>query len=92
MDGGACRVHTAAQAALSSSQLEQGTLAPRANAQLPLNRAVRHTRAQRAGVPTVWVLADYTCETLWGPAISIVSNALADTAKFALAILALANS
>ncbi|QOZ44564.1 SCO family protein [Bradyrhizobium sp. CCBAU 53340] len=31
------------------------------------------------GVPTVWILADYTCETLCGPAISIVSNALADT-------------
>ena len=30
-------------------------------------------------VPTVWILADYTCETLCGPAISIVSNALADT-------------
>lgn len=31
------------------------------------------------GVPTIWILADYTCETLCGPAISIVSNALADT-------------
>ena len=31
------------------------------------------------GMPTVWILADYTCETLCGPAISIVSNALADT-------------
>lgn len=31
------------------------------------------------GVPTLWILADYTCETLCGPAISIVSNALADT-------------
>ncbi|WP_083514376.1 hypothetical protein [Bradyrhizobium manausense] len=31
------------------------------------------------GVPTVWILADYTCETLCGPAISIVSNALTDT-------------
>jgi len=27
--------------------------------------------------PSVWVLADYTCETLCGPAISIVSDALA---------------
>lgn len=31
------------------------------------------------GIPTIWILADYTCETLCGPAISIVSNALADT-------------
>jgi hypothetical protein len=29
------------------------------------------------GVPTVRVLADCTCETLCGPTISIVSNALA---------------
>jgi len=32
----------------------------------------------------------YTCDTHCGPAISIVLNALADTAKFALATLALA--
>lgn len=75
-----------AQAALSSSQLEQVTLAPRANAQLPLKTELNDVRERSAplqdwlgGVPTVWILADYTCETLCGPAISIVSNALADT-------------
>jgi protein SCO1/2 len=74
-----------AQAALSSSQLEQVTLVPRANAQLPLQTRLNDVRDRSAplqywlgGVPTVWVLADYTCETLCGPAVSIVSNALAD--------------
>ncbi|QPF83843.1 SCO family protein [Bradyrhizobium genosp. L] len=75
-----------AQAALSSSQLEQAVLAPRANAQLPLQTPLSDLDNRSAplqtwlgGVPTVWILADYTCETLCGPAISIVSNALSDT-------------
>ncbi|WP_298881553.1 SCO family protein [uncultured Bradyrhizobium sp.] len=75
-----------AQAALSSSQLEQVALAPRANAQLPLQTRLSDLNERSAplqdwlsGVPTIWILADYTCETLCGPAISIVSNALADT-------------
>lgn len=75
-----------AQAALSSSQLGQVALTPRINAQLPLRTPLSDLNEHRAplqdwlgGVPTVWILADYTCETLCGPAISIVSNALADT-------------
>jgi protein SCO1/2 len=75
-----------AQAALSSSQLAQATLAPRADAQLPLqirmsdlNKRSAPLQSWLGGIPTVWILADYTCETLCGPAISIVSNALADT-------------
>ena len=75
-----------AQATLSSSQLEQVALSPRANAQLPLqtplsdpNERSAPLQAWLGGLPTVWILADYTCETLCGPAISIVSNALADT-------------
>ncbi|MBR0799842.1 SCO family protein [Bradyrhizobium jicamae] len=74
------------QAALSSSQLEQVALAPRADTQLPLQTPLSDLNERSAplkdwlgGVPTVWILADYTCETLCGPAISIVSNALADT-------------
>ena len=75
-----------AEAALTASQIEQVALAPRAGAQLPLQIRMSDLSERPAplrewlgGVPTVWILADYTCETLCGPAISIVSNALADT-------------
>ena len=75
-----------AQAALSSSQLEQIALTTRTNAQLPLQTPLSDLSGRNAplqawlgDVPTAWILADYTCETLCGPAISIVSNALADT-------------
>ncbi|WGD51588.1 SCO family protein [Bradyrhizobium sp. CB1650] len=69
-----------------ASQLDQATLAPRLNALLPLqvrmgdlNSNTAPLRDWLGDVPTVWILADYTCETLCGPTISIVSNALADT-------------
>ncbi|WP_456734666.1 MULTISPECIES: SCO family protein [unclassified Bradyrhizobium] len=72
--------------ALTAPQLEQAVLARPTNAQLPLQIQMNDINDRRAplqdwlgGVPTVWILADYTCETLCGPAISIVSNALADT-------------
>lgn len=75
-----------ARAALTASQIEQIALAPRTNTQLPLKIPLNDLNERRAplqdwlgGIPTVWILADYTCETLCGPAISIVSNALADT-------------
>lgn len=75
-----------ARAAVTASQLAQTTLAPRANAQLPMQLRLSDTSDRAAplaswlgAVPTVWILADYTCQTLCGPAISIVSNALADT-------------
>ncbi|MEK9285411.1 MULTISPECIES: SCO family protein [unclassified Bradyrhizobium] len=75
-----------AQAAVTASQLEQVALVPRDNAQLPLSTLMNDLDGRTAplqswlaGIPTVWILADYTCETLCGPAISIVSNALADT-------------
>lgn len=74
-----------AQAGVTSSELGQVALAPRANALLPLSvpmsdesGRIAPLRSWLGGVPTVWILADYTCETLCGPAISIVSNALAD--------------
>ena len=74
------------QAAVTASQLDQATLTPRLNALLPLQVRMRDPSGNAAplrdwlgGVPTVWILADYTCQTLCGPAISIVSNALADT-------------
>lgn len=75
-----------AQAALTASQLEQTALAPHVDAQLPMRLPLSDANDRAAplaswlgAVPTVWILADYTCETLCGPAISIVSNALADT-------------
>ena len=75
-----------AHAAVTASQLGQVTLAPRVDAQLPLQTGMRDLNDRSAplqiwlgGIPTVWILADYTCETLCGPTISIVSNALADT-------------
>jgi protein SCO1/2 len=75
-----------AQADVPATQLAQIALVPRLNAQLPLRIEMsdvsNHTATLQSwlgGVPTLWILADYTCETLCGPAISIVSNALADT-------------
>lgn len=74
------------QGAVTPSQLEQVALAPRVNALLPLQLRMsdlaggtKPLQNWLGGVPTVWILADYTCDTLCGPAISIVSNALADT-------------
>lgn len=76
----------AAQATVTAAQLKQATLAPRVNTQLPLqtrmsdpNGRIAPLQSWLGGVTTVWLLADYTCETLCGPAVSIVSNALADT-------------
>jgi protein SCO1/2 len=75
-----------ARAGVTASELNQVAPAPRANALLPLRVRMSDVSDRTAplqswlgGVPTVWILADYTCETLCGPAISIVSNALADT-------------
>lgn len=75
-----------AQGAVTASQLEQVALAPRVNARLPLQirmsdlaGGTEPLQSWLGSVPTIWILADYTCETLCGPAISIVSNALADT-------------
>lgn len=76
----------AAQAAVTDKQLEEVALAPHLNAPLPLQLRMSGLGGDSAPlqswlgrVPSVWILADYTCETLCGPAISIVSNALADT-------------
>ena len=79
-------ISSGAQAAVTASQLEQIAAAPRLNTQLPLQTPMSDLTDRSAplqiwlgGVPTVWILADYTCETLCGPAIAIVSSALADT-------------
>ncbi|WP_429021974.1 SCO family protein [Bradyrhizobium sp. I1.14.4] len=41
--------------------------------------ATKPLKAWLGDVPTIWIAADYTCKTLCGPIISIVSRALADT-------------
>ncbi|QOZ32886.1 SCO family protein [Bradyrhizobium sp. CCBAU 53421] len=49
---------------------------------VPLANELNQTRPLQAwlqATPTVWINADYTCATLCGPLLSIVSNALADT-------------
>ncbi|QQN62940.1 SCO family protein [Bradyrhizobium diazoefficiens] len=75
-----------ARAAVPASALDQVGLVPRVNELLPLQLPMTDVSDRTAplqswlgGVPTIWILADYTCETLCGPAISIASNALADT-------------
>ncbi|WP_271615450.1 SCO family protein [Bradyrhizobium sp. CCBAU 51627] len=75
-----------AQAAVTASALDEVNLVPRVNILLPLHIPIRDVSDRTAplqswlgGVPTVWILADYTCQTLCGPAVSIVSNALADS-------------
>jgi protein SCO1/2 len=75
-----------AEAGITASQLEQVAAAPQIGTQLPLQIQMTDLAGQSAplrswlgGVPTVWLLADYTCETLCGPAISIVSRTMADT-------------
>jgi protein SCO1 len=68
---GACiAMQPTAQAALSSSQLEQVALTPRMDARLQLEIRMSDLNDRSAllqdwlgGAPTVWVLADYTWET-----------------------------
>ncbi|MTV11993.1 MULTISPECIES: SCO family protein [Bradyrhizobium] len=73
-------------AALTSSQVDQVTLRPRTGDGLPLSLrltdefdATKPLKEWLGNVPTVWIAADYTCKSLCGPMISIVSSALADT-------------
>jgi protein SCO1 len=70
--------------AVTPLQLGEVGVAPPAGAGLPAslvlygeNGAPRPLRFWLDNKPTVWLLADYTCETLCGPMISIVSDALA---------------
>jgi protein SCO1 len=75
-----------ARAELIGSQLDKVEAAPAPNASLPLqleleNAAgdIKSLRQWLDGKPSVWVLADYTCETLCGAVVSIVSDALRQT-------------
>jgi protein SCO1/2 len=72
-----------AVAALSETDLARVDAAPAANALLPpllmLQGESGETKPLRQWLgttPSIWILADYTCQTLCGPIISIVSDAL----------------
>lgn len=73
------------QAAVTKSALEQVGVAPHLNDLLPLQLPLSDGSTSRpllqwlGAKPTVWIFADYTCETLCGPVISIVARALADS-------------
>ena len=71
-------------AAVTQSDLSKVGAEPSAHATLPLNLPLRGEDGRTKPLqfwlgskPSVWVLADYTCETLCGPVISIASDALA---------------
>jgi protein SCO1/2 len=70
--------------ALSKTDLAQIDAAPAADAVVPpllsLQGETGESRPLRDWIgdtPSVWILADYTCQSLCGPVISIVSDALA---------------
>jgi protein SCO1 len=72
------------RAAVTQDDLNDVGVTARRNATLPLNVTLQGEDGTSEPLqfwfgskPSVWVLADYTCETLCGPIISIVSNALA---------------
>ena len=78
----ACPVH----AELIGTQLGNVEAAPAPNAPLPPELALENEAGEiqslqqwLGGKPTIWVLADYTCETLCGPIVSVVSDALQQT-------------
>ncbi|WP_143201541.1 SCO family protein [Bradyrhizobium sp. NAS96.2] len=79
-------IASGAHATLDRSQLEHAGLAAYAGQQLPLQvtltseaNETRQLKNWLGDVPTIWISADYTCTTLCGPLISVVSNALADS-------------
>jgi protein SCO1 len=75
-----------ARAGLSKTDLAQIDAAPLPNAVLPLQLSlegdgsdIKPVQQWLGNTPSVWILADFTCETLCGPVISIVSEALGRT-------------
>jgi protein SCO1 len=75
-----------AHAELIGTALGQVEAAPAPNARLPLQLELSGAGGDMQplqqwlhGKPSVWVLADYTCKTLCGPIVSIVSDALRQT-------------
>ena len=77
-----------AHAGLTGDDLSTVEAAPEPNALLPLQLElqdegssgdVKPLQQWLGNKPTVWVLADYTCKTLCGPIVSVVSDALRQT-------------
>jgi len=71
------------RAAVTRNDLANIGVAPPPNAALPMNLQLtdesgttKPARSWLGTSPSVWVLADYTCKSLCGPVISIVSDAL----------------
>lgn len=78
--------NSSAIAALSGSDLAGIEAAPAPDAVLspllPLEGTEGEAKLLRqwlGNMPSIWILADYTCQTLCGPVISIVSDALGRT-------------
>jgi protein SCO1/2 len=76
-----------AHAAIDRTEIGQVEAAPLPGAALPLDLQLRdeagETRRLRdwlGATPSLWIIADYTCETLCGPVISIAADALAASA------------
>jgi protein SCO1/2 len=70
-------------AALTETDLARVNAAPATNAVLPPllllqgeNGEAKPLKQWLGNTPSIWILADYTCKTLCGPIISIVSEAL----------------
>lgn len=75
-----------AHAELIGSQLGKVEAAPEPNAPLPLELKLENEtgdiqplRQWLGDKATIWVLADYTCKTLCGPIVNVVSDALRQT-------------
>jgi protein SCO1 len=75
-----------AHAKLTRTALSEVQMAPQTNATLPLKITLQGESGETrpldswiGGPPTVWILADFTCQTLCGPVISIVADALRQT-------------
>ena len=71
-------------AALTRHDLSEVGITPPPGAVLPLDMVLegedgtkKPIQAWLGNKPSIWVLADYTCKTLCGPVVSIVSDALA---------------
>jgi protein SCO1/2 len=74
-------------ATITRSDLAEVGVTGRPDASLPLNLPLKGEDGTAKPVndwlgtaPSIWVLADYTCKTLCGPVISIVSDALSHSA------------
>ena len=75
-----------ARGAVTQQDLATVGISLPANAAMPLelrlqgeDGSTKPLRFWLGATPSIWVLADYTCETLCGPAVSIVSDALAQS-------------